>query len=101
MSNETKAHLIAILLRHGQSKLGECLDVSASEISKKINGDNGWTLEQLAKAFDYVDAQIIPGDETVVVMKRDEVNALRTLAKKALQQDTADALRQQAEREYE
>jgi hypothetical protein len=87
MSNETKSHLIAVLLTHGQVKLAECVDVSASEISKKINGDNGWTLEQLAKAFDFVGAQVIPGDETIAVVKRDELIALRTLARKSLQGD--------------
>lgn len=101
MSNDTKSRLIAALLKHGQVKLAEELGISTPEVSRKINGDNGWTLAQFAKALDFVGARIIPGDETIIVMRRDEVTALRTLAKKALQHDTVEAIRQRAEREVE
>ena len=87
---ETKSHLIAALLRHGQTPLAEHLDISAPEVSRKINGDNGWTLEQFSKALDFVGAQVIPGDDSVVVMRKDEAIALRTLARIALESDRQD-----------
>ena len=89
---ETKSHLIAALLRHGQVKLAEHLDISTPEVSRKINGDNGWTLEQLAKALDFVGAQVIPGDDSIVVMRKDEVIALRTLARISLEGERAERL---------
>lgn len=75
------------LLKHGQVRLAEHLDISATELSKKINGENGWRLEQIAKALDFVGAQVVPGDEDIVIVKRGEWLALRTLARKSLEQD--------------
>lgn len=84
---ETKFQLIAALLRKGAGPLAEHLEVSEGEISKKINGENGWKLEQLAKAFDFAGAHIVRGDEDVVCIPREEYNAYRVLLRKSLQGD--------------
>lgn len=86
MSNQTKFSITTALLRHGQVRLAECLDISASEVSRKINGEAGWSLDQLAKAFDFVGAKVLTDGDAVVVSKA-EWEALRTLARKSLEQD--------------
>ena len=73
--------LIPILLIHGQAKLAEALQLSQSELSRKINGENGWKLDDLEKALDFVDVSISSNDSSVVIDK-DEYAALQTLAKK-------------------
>jgi hypothetical protein len=83
----TDTRLATILLRHGQSRICELLHLSPSEVSRKVNGDAGWTLEQLAAVIDDVGAQVIPGDEDVVVIPKTEWLALRTLSRKALEPD--------------
>lgn len=85
MSTETESRLIAALLKHGNISLAQEMGISSAEISRKINSENGFTLRQLAKALDFVGAQVIPGDENIVVVKRDEWLALRTLARKSLE----------------
>lgn len=87
MSEETKFRLTTALLTHGQAKLADHLNVSATELSRKINGDNGWTLTQLAAALDFVGARVIPKDESLIVIPKDEFEALRTLAKKSLESE--------------
>lgn len=79
---EMKSNLIAALLRHGQAELGKHLQLSDSETSKKINGESGWKLEQLADALDFVGARIIRGDEDLVLISREELNAYRIFARK-------------------
>ena len=84
---ETKLRLATMLLKHGQPRICELLGLSPSEVSRKVNGEAGWTLEQLALVIDDVGAQVIPGDQDIVVVPRSELLALRTLAKKSLEQD--------------
>jgi hypothetical protein len=87
MHNEAKFKITTALLKHGQVKLAEHLDISASEVSRKINGEAGWTLDQLAKALTYVGAQIVPDNEKVVMVPKAEWEAMRTLAKKSLESE--------------
>lgn len=86
MSNETKFRITTALLKRGQVQLAEHLDISASEVSRKINGDAGWTLDQLAKALDFVGAKVVP-DGDMVMLPKAEFDALRTLAKKSLEHE--------------
>lgn len=75
--------LVAVLLRHGQVKLAETWDVSSAEVSRKINGESGVKLEQLAAALEMVGASIVEHNQ--VVVDADELEALRTLARKSLE----------------
>jgi len=84
---DTQLRLATMLLRHGQPRICELLKLSPSEVSRKCNGESGWTIEQLALVIDDVGAQLIPGDEDIMVVKRSEIVALRTLARKSLEQD--------------
>ena len=84
MGEETKFKLTTALLKHGQVKLAEHLGISSTELSKKINGENGWKLEQIAAALDFVDVHLITEGDLVLVSK-DELEALRTLARKSLE----------------
>lgn len=85
MSEQTKFRMTTALLKHGQARLAEHLEISPTELSKKINGENGWKTEQIAKAFDFAGIQILPAEEELMVVKRDEWLALRTLARKSLE----------------
>lgn len=82
---ETRSRLVAALLRNGSVKLANELGLSEGEVSKKINGESGWKLDQLAQAFEFVGARVIPGTEDAVIISRDEYTALRTLARKSLE----------------
>ena len=86
-AQDTKYLLMTVLSTEGQRKLAEALDISASEVSRKINGDSGFTIEQLAKGFDLVGAKILPRDENLVVVSKAEYSAIRLLAHKQTQCD--------------
>lgn len=75
--------LVTVLLRFGQAKLAEVWDISSAEVSRKINGESGIKLEQLASALEMVGARIVEHDQ--VIVDADELEALRTLARKALE----------------
>ena len=68
-----------------QQKVAEILNVSQQEASKKINGENGIKLPQLAQLLDAAGVQLATNDD--VVIPRDEYSALMTLSKKALRID--------------
>ena len=76
-------NLQAILLSRPQTKLAVALGLSESELSRKINSENGWKLVDLEKAFDFVGVTITSTEHSVVVDK-DEYQALQTFAKKWL-----------------
>lgn len=80
MSN---ARLVSVLLRYGQTKLAEVWDVSAAEVSRKINGESGIKIDQIEEALASVGAHIVAHDQ--IVIDADELEALRTLARKALE----------------
>ena len=75
--------LTPILLINGQAKLSEALGLSQSELSRKINGENGWKLDDLERAFDWVGVTIASNEHSVIIDK-DEYEALQTFAKKWL-----------------
>lgn len=79
----TERILSNALLKKGQTALAEIWDVSASETSRKLNGETGIKLSQLAAALDAVGAKIVFEDEHIVV-PREEYYAIHTLARKAL-----------------
>ena len=82
---DTKSELISLLLRKGQVKLAEALDISAAELSRKVNGETGFTVEQWGKALDFIDVQIVPGDSKV--LSREKYKALLQFAADAIAQD--------------
>lgn len=84
---ETRSRLVAALLRNGSVKLANELGLSEGEVSKKINGESGWKLDQLAQAFEFVGARVIPGTEDVVIVSTKEYDALRALLILSMQRD--------------
>ena len=87
LGKELKFQLTTVLLTHGQSDLASHLGISSTELSKKINGENGWKLEQIAAALEFVGAKIVPADHEIVVLPKDYFDALKTLAKKSLENE--------------
>ena len=81
----TKSKLIALLLSKGQVKLAEALDISTSELSRKINNEKGFTIQQWARALDFIDVQIVPAKS--LVLTPEKYKALLTFAAAALEQD--------------
>ncbi len=81
----TKSKLIALLLSKGQVKLAEALDISASDRTLKVNNENRFTIQQWARALDFIDVQIVPAD--ALVLTPEKYKALLTFAAAALDQD--------------
>lgn len=78
----TELKIFKVLSTVGQQKIAETLGISQQEASKKLNGENGFKLPQLAQVFDAGGIGIVgPGH---IVIRADEYNALKLLAKKAL-----------------
>lgn len=86
MSMEMKFQLTTALLKHGQVRLAEHLGISSTELSKKINGENGWKTDQFAAALEFVGQQLFD-PETETKISNEELAALRTLAKKSLENE--------------
>jgi len=80
-----RAALQAVILRVPQSRICELLDLSPSEVSRKANGESGWTIDQLTAVFHNANVQIVT--DTDVVISREELDALQTLAKKYLEKE--------------
>ena len=80
----TKTHelLLALLTTEGQTFLSNLLGLGPTEISRKVMGETGWTLKQLAASFDALGITIVPPGSTVIDIKKYE--ALVRLANDAL-----------------
>lgn len=78
----TELKLFKILNNVGQQKIADLLGVTQQEASKKLNGENGFKLTQLAQVFDAGGIQLAGRGD--VVIPKDEYDALKVLAKKAL-----------------
>lgn len=85
MPSKMHLKLTMMLLRHGQGKLSEVWGIGTSEVSRKLNGETGIKLDQLADALEAIGADLVMGDESIVI-PREEYEALKTLAKKGLSQ---------------
>lgn len=83
MSN-TRQRLTTALLRLGQAKLAEIWGVDASEAGRRLNGQRNIPFDDFADALDSLGVQIVTSDQEMAIVPRDELEALRTLARKSL-----------------
>lgn len=81
---ELKQQLITALLKEGQAKLAQVWCCSPQEASRRINGDRGILIDDLAKAFEALDIKLVTDDESLVI-PRDEVKALNLFANRYLE----------------
>ncbi|MEM5872109.1 MAG: DUF739 family protein [Candidatus Aenigmatarchaeota archaeon] len=51
---------IAIAQIGGQKQLALALDMSEADISRKLNGDRGWTIDELEKLFQVLGLKVVP-----------------------------------------
>lgn len=77
---ETHERLLAALLANGQQFIAEICECGVTEAHRKVNGESGWKLNQLAKILDALGLQIA-GPENVV-MTQEEYQALWVMAHK-------------------
>lgn len=76
--------LTTALLREGTKKLATLWGCSAAEASRRINDDRGIRLSEIAKIFDALGIQVVSPDEDVLLVPREEIQALNLLAKRYL-----------------
>jgi len=76
--------VIAILLSKGQQHLADVWGVTVQEASRRINGERGMKIEEFAAALESLGVQFVTAES--VVLSRSKYQALRELAKEALEQ---------------
>jgi hypothetical protein len=79
-----REQIIAALLTKGQLALAEHLNLSTAEMSRKIAGEHGFTIDQIAQALDFVGAAVVARGDDRILVSRDELQALNLLAKRYL-----------------
>ena len=82
-NNDTKQRLTTALLRLGQVKLAEIWDVDASEVGRRLNGQRNISLADFCCAIDALGIELVTPDQGTVPVTREELNALRVLARKS------------------
>lgn len=78
----TELKLFKILNDLTQPKIAEVLGVSQQEASKKMNGENGIKLPQLAQLLDAAGVQLAGRDD--IVISKEKYQALMVLSREAL-----------------
>ncbi len=84
---DTRQRLTTALLRMGQQKLADIWKVDASEAGRRLNGQRNIPFEDFCKALDELGVELVTPDQEAVTVPKNEWTALRTLAKKGLEQD--------------
>jgi hypothetical protein len=79
-----KEQLLSALLTKGQQALAEHLDISSAEMSRKIAGEHGFTMDQIANALEFVGASILERGDDRVLLDKEELKSLNLLAKRYL-----------------
>jgi hypothetical protein len=82
---DTRHRLTTALLRLGQRRLAEIWGVDESEAGRRLNGQRNIPFDHFARALDELGIHLITPDEDLVTIPREELDALRVLAKKGLQ----------------
>lgn len=82
---DTRQRLTTALLRLGQGKLADVWDVDASEAGRRLNGQRNIPFNDFAKALDALGIELVTPDQNAVTVPKDELHALRTLARKSLE----------------
>lgn len=86
MRNANTHHrLVTALLRCGEAELARIWGVDKSEVSRRINGQRGIKLPDLASALDVLGFQLVLPTDDVEVVDREMLVALKTLARKGLE----------------
>lgn len=82
--SKTAQKLIATLTSKGQGFVSELLNLSSTEVSRKMLGESGFKVEQIAAIFDALDVQIVSPCENKVIVDRDHYKALTKLSSERL-----------------
>ena len=85
--SDTEHLLTTALLRKGRLALGDAWGVNTSTVGKRLKGELGLKLSDFCDALDALGIQIIDPDDGKVLVDSDELVALRTLARKALEKE--------------
>lgn len=83
MQKRAKQAIDAALFSLGAERLARLWQCSATEVSRRINGERNVPLEDLAAALDEAGAQVIPPHDDAVVVPRRQYEAVRVLARES------------------
>jgi hypothetical protein len=72
--------LLAAITADGHGVLADALGIGPQEVSKKIRGDNGFKLDQIAKIFTLMGIDIVTRADDVIVVPQKKYDALVALA---------------------
>lgn len=84
--SETHVTLLRILLAKGNAHIAELLGLADSEVSRKISGETGFKLTQLAALFDEFGVKLASKDD--VVISKSKYKSLVLLANEHLTETT-------------
>ncbi len=79
----SKQQIDTALLALGSERLEKLWGVTATEVSRRINGERNIPIADLAAALDEAGAQIVPPHEDVVIVPRRQYEAVRILARES------------------
>jgi hypothetical protein len=85
--SDIRQRLTTALLRLGQQRLAEIWKCDASEAGRRLNGQRNIPFDDFAAALDALGIDLATPDQNAVIVPKDEWNALRTLARKSLDND--------------
>lgn len=74
-----------LFLQHDRERLAKVWGVTESEVSRKLSGGTGISFQQFIAALDEIGIQLVWPDEDLVVVERSVHEALKALARKALE----------------
>jgi hypothetical protein len=84
---DLKQRLTTALLRFGQDRLSKIWGVDESEVGRRLNGQRNIPLDHFVAALDELGIELVTPDQGAVTVPRDELAALRYLARKSLVRD--------------
>lgn len=85
--SDTRQRLTTALLRMGQQRLADLWKVDASEAGRRLNGQRNIPFDDFCNALDELGIELVTPDQDAVAVPKSEWMALRTLARKGLEQD--------------
>jgi hypothetical protein len=85
--SDIRQRLTTALLRLGQQRLAEIWKCDTSEAGRRLNGQRNIPFDDFAAALDALGIDLATPDQNAVIVPKDEWNALRTLARKSLDND--------------
>jgi hypothetical protein len=82
--SQTQQELTTALLCHGRAELARLWHCTEPEVSKRLNGERNISLENFCAALDALDVRLVT-DPDIVLVHRDEIQALNLLAQRYLE----------------